>query len=444
MSISATSGMISNIDYQSLITQLVNVKRLPINQLEYDKKAFEKANSAYGTLSTKVGELKSAADALRTSAGFNAFTASTSDSTIAASTATSSAATGSFSMVVTTIAKAHRMASSGVAASTSTVAAGAGVFEFKVGAAGPLQSVSVDATTTLTGLKDAINALKAGVTASVVNEGSGVTPYKLMISSDTTGTASAVTITQNGTSLTFPTTVQAAQDASFTVDGLTYTRTSNTVTDVITGVTLDLKSADPLKTVTISVARDTAELTKKITAFAEKYNAIVSYIKANNRYDPETKTSGVFFGDSVARSVWEDLRRNMTSSVSGLPDTMNRLVHAGMKFNSEGVLSVDSTALSSALSSSFTDVVNLFTKGTATTGFGELLYNTTSQIDDFVDGRIRNRQKGLGQNITNIKNSIRNRETALDAYENQLRAQFTALEGLLAGLKNQGNALMSF
>lgn len=443
MSITATSGMISNIDYQGLITQLVSVKRMPINQLEFDKKAFEKTNSAYGTLSTKVGELKTAADALRTSTGFNAFTSTTSDTAIATSSATSSAAPGSFSLVVSFIAKSHRIASTGVAASTSTVAAGAGVFEFKVGAAGALKSVSVDATTTITSLKDSINALKAGVTASVVNEGSGVSPYKLMLSSDTTGTASDITITQNGTSLTFPTTVQASQDASFTMDGLTYTRTSNTVADVITGVSLDLKSADAAKTVTVTVARDTTELTKKITAFAEKYNAVVSYIKANNRYDTETKTGGSFFGDSVARSVWEDLRRNMTSTVSGLPDTMNRLIHAGIKSNSEGVMSVDSTVLSAALSSNFTDVVNLFTKGTATTGFGELLYNTTSQIDDFVDGRIRNRQKGLGQNITNIKNSIRDREAALDAYESQLRAQFTALEGLLAGLKNQGNALMS-
>ncbi len=435
--------MISNIDYQGLITQLVSVKRMPINQLETDKKAFEKTNSAYGTLSTKVSEFKAAADALRTSTGFNAFTSTTSDSAIATSSATSSAAPGSFSLVVSTIAKSHRIASTGVATSTTTVAAGAGVFEFKVGAAGALNSVAVDATTTLTSLKDAINALKAGVTASVVNEGSGASPYKLMLSSDTTGTASAVTITQNGTSLTFPTTVQAAQDASFTLDGLTYTRTNNAVSDVITGVSLDLKSADPAKTVTVTVSRDTTELTKKITAFVDKYNSIVSYIKSNNRYDAETKTSGVFFGDSVARSVWEDLRRNMTSTVSGLPDTMNRLIHAGIKSDSEGVLSVDSTVLSAALSSSFTDVVNLFTRGTTTTGFGELLYNSTAQIDDFVDGRIKNRQNGLGQSITNIKNSIRDRETALDAYESQLRAQFTALEGLLAGLKNQGNALMS-
>ncbi len=435
--------MISNIDYQGLITQLVSVKRMPINQLETDQKVLEKTNSAYGTLSTKVGELKAAADALRTSTGFNAFTATTSDSTIATSSASSAAAPGSFSLVVSAIAKSHRIASTGVAASTTTVAAGAGVFEFKVGAAGALNSVSVDATTTITSLKDAINALKAGVTASVVNEGSGASPYKLMLSSDTTGTASAITITQNGTDLTFPTTVQAAQDASFTVDGLTYTRTNNAVSDVITGVSLELKSADAAKTVTVTVSRDTTELTKKITAFTDKYNAVVSYIRSNNRYDPETKSGGAFFGDSVARSVWEDLRRNMTSTVSGLPETMNRLSHAGIKSNSEGVLSVDSTVLSAALSSSFTDVVNLFTKGTATTGFGELLYNSTTQIDDFVDGRIRNRQKGLGQSITNIKNSIRDREASLDAYESQLRAQFTALEGLLAGLKYQGNALMS-
>lgn len=442
MSISATSGVVSNIDYSSLIQSLVSVRRQSVTQLEADKKTLEKTRSAYGTLSTKVQELKTAADALRTATGFKAFTASSSDTNLSTATASSSASAGTYSLKITTIARAHKIAANGVAAETSTVAAAPGVFEFKVGA-GAVQSVAVDATTTLSGLRDSINGLKAGVTAAIVNDGAGATPYRLILTSDKTGTANGVTITTNNTSLNFATTLQAAVDATFNVDGLNYTRSSNTVADVITGVTLDFKGEDPAKTVNINVVRDTEDIKKKVTAFMDKYNATVSYIKANNRYDRETKTAGAFFSDSVARSVLEDLRKAMNSAVAGLPDTMNRLQHIGIKSDKEGVLSLDSSKLSAALSSNFDGVVNLFVKGASTTGFGELLYNTTNQIDDFVDGRIKGRQKGLDKNINYIKNNILNKERSLAAYEDQLRSQFTGLETMLAGMRNQGNFLSS-
>lgn len=439
--ISASAGVVSNLDYQSLITSLLSIKRLSVNQLETDKNTFEKTKSAYGTLSTRVQELKTAADALRTSTGFKAFTVSSTDTNIATASATSAASAGNYSLVVTNLARAHKIAAGGVASETTTIAAGAGVFEFKVGS-GATQSVNVDATTTLTSLRDSINGLNAGVTATVVNDGSPVNPYKLILTSDTTGTANALTIVTNNTTLNFATTLQAAEDANFTLDGMAYIRSSNSVSDVVTGVTMELKGEDLAKTLTLTVARDTADLTKKITAFMDKYNSVAGYIKSNNRYDTETKTAGAFFADGVARSIKEDLRAAMASSVSGLPDTMNRLIHVGIKSDSEGVLSLDSTVLSEALSSNFDDVVNLFIKGASTTGFGELLYNTTDLIDDYVDGRIKNRQKGLDNNINNIKNNILNKERELTQYEENLRAQFTALETMLAGLKFQGNYLM--
>lgn len=440
MAISATSGLISSIDYQSLITQLVNIKRQSIDQLSSKKSTLESTNSAYTTLNSKVLDLKTAADALRTSTGFSAFTATSTDATLLSATASSSASSGTYNIVVSALAKAHKIAANGVASDTSTVAAGAGSFKFTVGS-GTEQSVSVDATTTLTGLKDAVNALKAGVTATIVNDGSSPNPYRLILTSDSTGASNALTITRNDTSLNFATTLQTAQDASFSVSGLSMTRSSNTVTDAITGATLTLNSADAAKTVTLTVARDTSAIKTKISDFVAKYNAVVSYIKSNNRYDSKTKTSGSFFGDSVARSIWDDLRRTMTGAVSGLPDTMNRLIHAGISSDTAGVMSVDDSKLSSALSTNFNDVVNLFTQGTTTSGFGQLVYDMSNNISDYADGRIKSRQNGITKNISSIEKDIINKNTDLTAYETQLRAQFTALESMLASLQSQGNYL---
>lgn len=442
MAISATSGLVSNIDYQSLITQLVSIRRQSVQQLSKEKSTLESANSAYSTLNSKVLDLKSAADALRTSSGFSVYAATSSDATLLGATASSSATAGTHSIVVSALAKAHKIAANGFASDTSTVAAGAGFFKFKVGS-GTEQSISVDATTTLAGLKDSINALNAGVTASIVNDGSSPNPYRLILTSDSTGTSKALTITQNDTSINFATTLQAAQDASFSVDGLSMTRSSNTVTDAISGVSITLNSADAAKTVTLGVTRDTSAIKSKISDFVNKYNSIVSYIKSNNRYDKTTKTSGAFFGDPVARSIWDDLRRTMTGAVSGLPSTMNRLLHAGISSDTEGVMSVDGSKLSSALSTNFSDVVNLFVEGTTTSGFGKLVYDTANNISDYADGRIKSKQNGLTKNINALTTNIGNKETDLAAYEAQLRTQFTALETMLASLRTQGNYLKS-
>lgn len=443
MSISATSGVISNIDYQSLITQLVGIRRQSITQLQTDKKGLEITNSAYSNLSSRMKDLLSAADTLRTSSAFGSFKTSVSDSNSISATAGTGASYGSHSVVVSTLAKSHKMAADGVATDTTTIAAGAGSFSFQVGA-GAVQTVAVDATTTLTSLKNSINALNAGVSASIVNDGSGSNPYRLILTGTSTGTANSVDITQNDTSLAFSTTLQAAQDATFTVDGMAFTRQTNSASDIITGVTVDLLAADPARTLTVTVSRDTDSITDSVKKLVDAYNSISSHIRANNRYDSDTKKAYPFFGDSVARSIADDLRRVFTSSVSGLPDTMNRLLHAGVSTDREGVMSLDTAKLKNALNSNFDGVVSLFTKGTTTTGFAELIHQTASSIDDFVDGRIKGRQDGLKKSMTRIDQDIRQKETQLVSYEEQLRIQFTGLEGMLASLKGQGNALINY
>lgn len=443
MSISATSGVVSNIDYQSLITQLVGIRRQSITQLQTDKKGLEITNNAYSNLSSKIKDLVSAADTLRTSTAFGSFKTTVSDSNAISATAGKGASYGSHSIVVSTLAKSHKMAADGVATAASTIAAGAGSFSFQVGA-GAVQTVAVDATTTITSLKDSINALNAGVSASVVNDGSGPNPYRLILTGSATGTSNSINITQNDTTLAFSTTLQAAQDATFTVDGMAFTRQTNSASDIISGVTVDLLAADPARTLTVTVSRDTDSINDSVKKLVDAYNGVASYIKMNNRYDSDTKKAYPFFGDSVARSISDDLRRVFSSSVSGLPDTMNRLLHVGVSTDREGVMSLDSAKLKGALNSNFDGVVGLFTKGTATTGFAELIHQTASSIDDYVDGRIKGRQDGLKKSMTRIDQDIRKKETQLVSYEEQLRSQFTGLEAMLASLKGQGNAINNY
>lgn len=451
MSISATSGLVSNIDYQALIEQLVSVQKQPIDALNTEKSFLEKVSSDFDTLNTKVTELKSAAYDLRYETGFDVFSTSVTDETILKATAGAGAGTGSYEIEVTQLAKSHKMASAGVAGTDTVVAGGAGSFKFTVGA-GAEQTVSVDATTTLQDLSDAINALDAGVTASILNDGSATDPYRLVLTSTDTGTDNVIAITQNDTTLTdddldslFTTTahLQDAQDASFTVDTLAITKGSNTVTDVIPGVTLDLLSAAAGTTVTVSVTRDSEEISKKVLALIDKYNSVVSHIRENNRYDTDTKTAGTFFGDAIARTVFDDLRRVMGQEISGLPDTMNRLIHAGITTDTEGKMSLDTEEFTTALSASYDDVVNLFTQQDATDGIAKLIYDLADDITNSVDGRVPSRQSGITDVISNIDNDITKKEAELEIYEIQIRSQFAALETLLASIKSQNRYLQS-
>ncbi len=442
MSISATSGVVSNLEYQSLITQLVGLRRQSLTRLESDKSLLNSTKSAYSTLNDKIKGLVSAADALRSTTAFNSYKTSTGDSPFFTASAGPAASAGTHEITVVSLARAHKVAADGVDSDTAVISSGSGSFSFQA-AGGEVQTISLDPTTTLAGLRDSINALKAGVTATVVNDGSAENPYRLILTSDTTGAAGAVNITQNDTTLAFSTTLQPAQDAALTVDGLSVTRATNSISDLIPGVTLSLKAADPGTTATLSVERDTEEAAEKVKALVDAYNELVSYIKSNNRYDSETKKAGPFFGDSVARSVWEDLRKAFGSAISGLPDDMNRLMHVGVKTGEDGLLTFDSSMLSSAIAEDHEAVLNLFAKGEVS-GFGELIHSLASGINDVVDGRIKNRQDGIDKNIKRIEEDIRRKEDQLATYEEQLRAQFMALEGMLVSLKSQGATLLNY
>jgi flagellar hook-associated protein 2 len=441
MSISATSGLASGIDYSALIKQLVELQRKPIDALEKQRVELETRYTVYDELTAKLDKLKSAADAVKNDLGFQGFSTKSTNEDILTATAISTASGGKYSIVIENLAQAHKIAADGFAATTSTVAAAAGSFKFKLGATGTEQTVSVDATTTLDQLRSAINALDAGVTATIVNDGSSPNPYRLVLTSDETGASNEIFITQNDTTLNFATTLQSALDSTFKVDNMTIQRSSNSVADVIAGVTLNFNSADPLKTITLSVNRDDEAITKKVQALVDDYNEVIKYIKDNNRYNTETKTAEPLFGDSIARTAMDDVRKVMTSAISGLPSDMNRLSHVGVKTTDDGLLKLDADALKDALDGNFSGVMDLFTGDGVSDGFGKLVSDKVDQMTDFVDGRLTLKQRGITDHIKRINNDIRKKETDLADYERRLRLEFASLESLIVGLNSQSSFL---
>lgn len=467
MSITASTGLISQIDYQALLESLMQIKREPINLMMDRKDRLKDSDSAYDELATKLSEFKTSAAELLEYTDFNDYTAAVSDESILSVTASETAVAGTHTVVVDSLATAHKIYTEGstFTATTDTVAAGAGTFEWTVG--GTAYSVDVDATTTLQDLSDSINAettdaTVSDITSSVIYDG---TNYHMTLTSQETGDTEVITIENNDTTLfggpytagngpdLTPTgggtyVLQDGADAVLTVDGLAVTSETNNVDGIIPGVTLNLESADVATTVNVTIARDAETIKTKAVDFAEKYNSIMSHIKLHNRYDSDTKTSGVFFGDSTARSVADALRRLMTSEVDGVDSGMSRLVYAGFTVDVDGKMSVNSSDLTDAIENDFGNFVRLFIDGNS---IGESTVGMASLITDMIDdmtavdyGRVAARQRSLTKSIAAMELEIVEQEDLLAAYQEKMRLQFVALEGMIGSLREQGAYLSNF
>ncbi len=174
----------------------------------------------------------------------------------------------------------------------------------------------------------------------------------------------------------------AGQDAKLTVDGISVTNATNTVSDVIQGVTLNLLSVESGTTINLSVARDLSTIQSNIETFVSDYNDISSFISDQFKYDKnKEKTGGVLFGDQTLASIQSDLRTIMVNTVWGTNADLNTLGLAGINFDDAGKLTIDSSKLSGYLATNFADVRDLFAAdGTSTNSNIQYIASTKATL----------------------------------------------------------------
>ncbi len=434
----SVSGLISGIDYNEMIEQIIELERKPIELKEDRQEAYQKKISKYGELSSLLDTLKGASEELKTSTDFLARTAESSDEDICNVTASSTASEGNYAVVVTKLAQAYRAASSAVAAEDAVVASGSGNFSFQVGE-GETITVAVTETTTLTELAAAINTATDDAEASVINDGTG---YRLVLKSAASGAANGITVTENATSLGLPTgpvsggqLLQAAQDAVFTIDGLPMTRSSNNVEGAISGVSITLKSEGTSK---LSVMNDTAAIQEKITAFVDAYNAVVTLVSDNTAYNSETGTASAFLGEATARDIVNRLQGIIGSRVPGLQEGLRNLSQIGIATESDGTLKIDAGALSGKLAEDLDGVSDLFN---AQGGIANQFYDYVDGVTDSIDGAISYRTKSLESIVRDISDEIEAAEARLEDREESLIKQFARLEAIMSNYSTQASYL---
>jgi flagellar hook-associated protein 2 len=449
----------NGLDFGQVVDQLVKVARLPVDRLADKKVSLNSKSTDYATLSTKLVMLQSAADKLRLSTAFDRTGTSVSDSTAVSAAGSSTATAGTYSIRITQLAQSHQItnkAARAVAATSTDIVGGtSGTFTFRVGN-GADQTVTLGSTATLEDLRTAVNDLGAGVSASIINTGSDTTPaYRLVLTAASTGAANGVTIVSDDTDLDLDNssgtggvdTLQAAQDATVVVgdpnqNPVTLTRSSNVVSDAIPGVTLTLLKSTGSSTVQVGVSRDVAAVKTNITALATAYNDVVKFINERNTYDTATKKGGIFFNEPTVRGVLTQLRTALSSSVAGL-SSVSTAGEIGFKTERDGTVTIDDAKLDSALASSYPAVKNLFINQTSSTGIAQLVNNAVDVLDDAVSGALTLRKNGLTKQITDLTAEIARKEDAVAQYEDRLRRQYAALDGLLGRLQSQIGFLQS-
>lgn len=256
----------------------------------------------------------------------------------------------------------------------------------------------------LQGIRDAINKANIGVTATIVSDGSD-TPYHLVLTNNATGANSAMKISVGGvdgqdgdTAIAAlmgydPAGVQGltqtsgAQDTKLTVNGISVTSKSTSVSDAIQGVSLGVTT---LGSSTVTVSKDTGKVSDSINAFVKAYNDLNKTIAGLTSYNADTKTGAVLQGDASVRSIQSQLRRQLSTAVEGLGGKLTNLSQVGISFQKDGSLAVDSSKLNTAIANNFSDIGGLFAamgsasdggisfdKSTATTKAGEYAVNIT-------------------------------------------------------------------
>src|SRR5438552_3207273 len=433
-------GLATGIDTNSIIDKLVALEKRPVALLGVEVQDVQATQTSINTLGGKLSTLRSAAHALGTTDGVLVRAATSSDTDVLAAAAGAGAQPGSVVLTITQLARGSVAgATVGVASATSTVASGPGTFQFQVGS-GTVKSVNVDATTTLQGLATAINALDAGVTASAVNLGTASAPdFRLEIASKATGATSTVTVTHDDTALAVQT-AQAGQNAQFTVDGFsgTFERESNTFGDVLPGVTVTLRNRG---TATVTVADDADAITAKVKTLVAAFNDIVTFVTGESQVTETQDKSDVALGslatDSTVKHLVARLHEVFSESVGGAYTNLSSL---GLATQQDGTIAFDEGKFRTALGSDSTAVAATFAGAGTASGVAKDL---SALIDGMTGsgGTLALHTTALNDQIRSLQDHIVAWQREVDAFEVNLRQQFTALETFVSGLKNQGSFL---
>lgn len=441
----SASGVGSGIDILSLVDDLVRAQRLRPEQLLNQREgALDDQISALGKLKSSLSTFQDSLTTLATLDSFIKYTGTSSDTAVATASADSSAVAGSYAIELNTglghqLATANKLISTGFA-DADTTAVGNGNILIANGNGESFTVSITSGTDTLNDIRDAINndSNNFGVSATVINvsDGMGGTESKLVLTANDTGLDNSLTLTADAGISALDsanlTEITPGQNAIFTVDGQEVISASNSVTDVISGVTINLKGEG---TATIDLTVDQDGIVDSVQAFIDAFNTLQDVF--NETTDYSGGNPAPLFSDSTIKGLSSNIRDILLSSVTTTSGLFSSLAEIGITTDDEGKLTLDETDLKAALSADSQSVAEIFT---ASNGIAEQFDLKLEPYTQFA-GLLDSKTESLNSRKDLIETARERLDYRLGKLEDRLRAQFIAMDALVQSLNSTGNFL---
>lgn len=426
----ATGSSSEGIDVTAAVNAAVSAAQAPEDTWVSQQETLQNQSNALTQIQTDATNLDNDMQSLNSLTGpLAASTVTSSNASIVTASAAAGSATGNDLVVVNSLATTASYASSAVANATTDLPAGSITITPASGSATTITTGS--GINTLTDLENAINGDNLGVSASIITDATG---SRLAITSNTSGSAGSFTVSSSGGTFGF-TQAEAGGNASLTVNGISVSSASNTVTGVLPGVTLNLQSASPGTEITLAVTPDASQASTAINQFVTDYNTL---IKAVNTQFIDTAGSGqgVLAEDPTVQSLQSELLGALSyTSTSG--STTTSLASLGISVNTDGTLTVDSGTLNSALTSNFSTLQNFF-QGSALNGFANSLDQQLTSFISPADGAFTLDLKSITSETTGLQDDINNFQSNVIApLKTQLQAEYSQAEIALQQLPDE-------
>lgn len=435
------SGLASGLDTASIISQLVSLERQQATVLGSRKRQEETAKGVVNEMVGKLKALETEAGKLDAATEIGATQITSSNEDLVKATSSNAATPGTYSLTVDALARTETTASNAQVGSAGPGVAG--TIDITVGTDATVQ-VPYSDTNSLFDIATAINDSDAAVQASVLDLGGG--QFRLMINSERSGSAGAMTFSETGGNLGLADVaneVVTARDAQVTMNGVTVTRSNNVISDLLPGVTLNLRGETGTNPPTeIVVERDTEGTSEQLQSLVDAFNEVVKAVNGQLTFTGAEGKQSPLFGDGTIRRLQRDMGTLATTSHAHNGGTVS-IGAVGMKLDRSGTLSVDSVALGKMLETDPEALRNLLIGEDGKSGMVAALKSTVTNYTRSGDGVLEAKKTALDSRISDYDKMITAINDRADSLGSRLTQQFAALEQTMLELQSQQDALSS-
>ncbi len=457
----STLGVGSGLDLSTILDNLTTAEKASLKPITTQQSAYTAKLSAYGTLSSALTAFQTANTALNSADLFSATTATSTSSTAFSATTSAGAIAGKYNISVTQLAQAQTL-TSGIQTSNTTALGSSDAsrtLSIKL-ADGTSKDITLTSDqTSLTGMRDAINGAGAGVSASIIKVADG--EYRLSLTASKTGEANAVSsVTVSGDDtlqgiVGFDATKSdadnpldlsvKAQDAELTVNNVAITSSTNTISDALEGITLNLSDVTSGNQ-SLTITQDSSKASTAISNFVDAYNNLLDQFNALTKYtavdsgsDAQDSSNGALLGDSTLRSIQTQIKSLLTNNTSS--STYKTLAQIGVTSDpTTGELTLDADKLKTELTKDPTGIKEMIVGDGKTTGITtKLATNLTSWLSS--TGSIQSAKDGVSKTLNTLTEQYNSTNTRINNLIARYKAQFTQLDVTMNSLNSTSDYL---